>query len=372
MLAMKKAGYDVVATIGKDAELLEQKAGGVRILVVDGFSLKSPIKNLKLVRQWLEIVKREQPDVIYANRIPQFHFLAVVSDLTGVPLVFAQAGGVAKVCNLKPMYGKTPITYSLENIDVFVKSGFKDADVHVITNRIPGAIIEPTHRNHEDPLRLLAVGNIKEETLSGPISMIQLLQDNAARINISFVLQLAGRDISKEKTCQGALNDQIALANDILGPLGHVEHLGWVEDIETIQAEADVCIGKGRSVLQPAMQGKVSFVLAESGRLTRITEETFDNLYPFNFSGRGPQQDSTGDFLALFGPGETFQRYAYDAQMVATTVRQAYLDELAIDKLEQVYHDALSASIRPSWVVAISRTLCIYYERIKTKLGYCR
>ena len=100
MMAMKQAGHNVIATIGKDADLLRQKADGVKVFQIDNFSLKTPMKNFKLLKQWNNIIRSVKPDLIHANRIPQFRSLAVVSDITGVPLVFAQAGGVAGVLQL--------------------------------------------------------------------------------------------------------------------------------------------------------------------------------------------------------------------------------------------------------------------------------
>ncbi len=370
MLAMKKAGYEVVATIGQDAELLARKVNGVKIIEVESFSPRSPIKNLKLIPQWIGIIQREQPDIIHANNVAQFLFLAVVSDLTGVPLVFAQSGGVAQVYLLKPMYGKTPITYSLENNRVFIKSGFTEAEIHVITNRIPYSAMSSAKQNPKHPLRLLATGNIKSVTISGLLSLLHLLHNNVDRIRTPFVLQLAGQDVSKGKIYHDTLMKQIACVNHILETHGRVEHLGWVEDITTLQAEADVCIGKGRSVIQPAMHGKICFVLAESGRLTRVTRETFENLYEFNFSGRGSQLDSTEEFLALFASGDTLQKYKNEAQMVETTVREAYLDELVTHKLEQAYRDALARPIKPSRVAALFRILRIYSEGMKKTLSH--
>lgn len=370
MMVMKQAGHDVVATIGDDADLLRQKADGVEVVQIDNFILKKPLKILSLITQWIKIIRSVEPDLIHANRIPHFRFLAVVSDITGVPLVFAQAGGVASLSNLIPMYGKTPICYSIENKRTFIKAGFMPEEVNVIANRIPALKAIENKQPAGLPVKILFTGNIKKVTVQGIIALLKHIEEMAAQIKVPFLIQIAGKDISHGKIYHEEVTRQILATNSALGERGSVKHLGWVEDIESIQASADICTGKGRSVIQPAMSGKICFVIAETGRMTRVSKETFANLYDFNFSGRGDQKDCGSDFLGILNDISTHAKLKEEADAVATIVCDAYLADKAKDKLEYAYTQALKTqSNSPQRFVAIKRFLYIYSTWIKSKLS---
>lgn len=369
LMAMQQAGHEVMATIGKDADILREKVGGVKVVNIDRFSVKKPLKNISLLKQWVQIVRSEKPDLIHANRITQFLFLAVVSDLTGVPLMFAQAGGVANVHNLTSMYGKTPICYSLENKFAFIRAGFRADDIHVIANRIPALRTKSDRCSPNSPIKILFTGNIKKVTVQGLLGLLRLIGSRAAHFQVPFLLQLAGHDITPGRIYHGHVAEQIARVNTALGEKGHVEHLGWVEDIELLQASADICIGKGRSVVQPAMAGKISFVISESGRLTHVTRETFERLFEFNFSGRGEQIDSNTDFLRLLGERVGFAELSAEAKNVAPVVRKAYLAEGATEKLEYAYKQALGTQPSgPRRIKAVKRFMQIYLGWARSKM----
>jgi len=369
MMVMKQAGHDVVATIGDDADLLRHKADGVEVKQVDNFSLKSPMKNFKLIKQWNSIIRSVKPDLIHANRTTQFRFLAVMSDLTGVPLVFCQAGGVASLSNLIPMYGKTPVCYSMENKRTFIKAGFNSNEVNVIANRIPDLKNSKNHQPTHLPIKILFTGNIKTVTVQGLLALLKHIEVIAKQIKVPFLLQIAGQDISPGRVYHEVVARQILATNNALGERGSVEHLGWVEDIERLQASVDICIGKGRSVIQPAMAGIICFVIAETGRLSLVSKENFANLYEFNFSGRGDQKDCGSDFLGILSDISTYAKLKDKADEVAPTVRDAYLADKAKDKLEQAYTQAFKTqSNSPQRFVSIKRFLFIYSTWIKSKL----
>lgn len=370
MQTMKEAGHEVVATIGRDADVLRRLSGGIRIITVREFLLDKPFRNLVLIKQWLKILESEKPDVIHANRTNQYRFLGVVSDLTGIPLVFAQAGGVALPTDLRPLLGKTPVGYSLENKKTFVSAGFEAQTVHVISNRMHSLNDSAaSHRELGKSISILLTGNIKGSTVNG---MMKLLRNLASigHAHRRFRLLIAGQDITPNKNFDRQVAKQIALTNKSLIRDGFVEHLGWVDDIGPIQASSDICIGKGRSVIQPAMAGKVCFVLAESGRLTRVSLATFDSLYEYNFSGRGDQRDDSAEFFALFTEGSIWRKAYQEAKDVQSKVREYYLAEGAKDKLLAAYNDALYTQEKePSLRKSVNRFARIYIEWIRFKVS---
>ena len=344
MMLLKNNGYDVMATIGDDLEELQKLAVGIRIIPVTNFMRVKGFKLFNTIRRWVKLINSEKPDIIYSNRIPQFKFLAVVSDLTGVPLVFAQAGGEANKRNFITMKGKTPIAYSMENKKVFVDAGFSENKIHVISNRISQSISnkgEAGFIHGPNCLNVLMVGNIKSATINGYINFFEFLKNNSNIINTPFCLKIAGKDISPESAYESVISGTIAAINKSLQNTGKIEAPAWIENIQAIQVKSDVVIGKGRSVIEPAMAGKVCFVLAETGRLTRISPDTFHSLYEHNFSGRGQQQDNTNDFLQILQEGINNQ-IAKQAKQVALYIENAYLLDYAKEKLVAAFAEAMS------------------------------
>ncbi|WP_045217635.1 hypothetical protein [Desulfonatronovibrio magnus] len=361
MMAMKQAGHNVIATIESDAELLRQKSKGVKVFEVDNFSTMTPIKNFYIIKKWTNIINAVKPDLIHANRKPQFRFLAVVSDLTGVPLVFVQPGGVTNIFSIKSMYRKTPVCYSLENKRSFIHAGFLPSEINVISNRIKAFHVSKFHSHTGFPVKILFTGNIKRGTVQGLCKFLEHIKEISGQIKVPFLLYIAGQDTSPGRIYHEIVATKIFETNRALSGKGNIENLGWVEDIEKLQASMDICIGKGRSVIQPAMAGKICFVIAETGRLTRVSNKTFQSLYEFNFSGRGDQEDCRSDFLALLSDYSCLAKLMEESDSVAPKVCDFYLAENAKEKLEYVYAQALKTqSKRPQRSNAIKRYIFLY------------
>jgi hypothetical protein len=373
MLLLKRAGYDVVATIGQDYEKLQTLSEGIRIIPIinfNGLNFWSLINN---IYTWQKLLAIEVPEIIYSNRIPQFRFLAVVSDFSGIPLVFAQAGGIAKVNTLLPMKGKVPVCYSLENKKVFVAAGFSERKVHVISNRISQSASHKGKaelQQKTDCLKILMVGNIRDVTINGYLHFLSLLLKNAAIVKNTFNLKIGGKDISPEGTYKIELSEKIIALNNSLKGIGIIEHPSWIENIQSVQAKSNVIIGKGRSVIEPAMQGKVCFVLAETGRLTKISPATFQSLYEYNFSGRGNQKDNTDDFLQILKKGVSSE-LLNEAEQAAQLVKDAYLLDYAKEKIEEALSDALRIKKKNKFkrcFCGVTRFVLIFLLIVKNKL----
>ena len=349
MLAMQQLGHEVVATISKDAEVLRGLINCIKVIEIDRFQVQKPFHNLTVLRQWIHALKAENPDIIHANRTTQSRFLGVASDWVGIPLVFAQAGGEAKLVNLRPLLGKTAICYSLENKKTFIESGFKQDAIHVIANRIH-AIEELGFISNLStyPKNVLLTGNIKKGTAIGLLTFLKNFEFAGLNLESEFLLQIAGKDITPNKAYHDQIIDQIVKTNIALAGSGKVEHLGWVDDIVNIQDAADICIGKGRSIIQPAISGKVCFVLAETGKLTRVSAETFDSLYEYNFSGRGNQRDDSLEFFNILSGASAWHNAQQDAAVVQPRILEAYLAEGAKDKLLAAYSYAFANQERKS------------------------
>ncbi len=340
---VKRHGHDVVATIGWEFETLRKLAPDIRIHKVSNFKRFNILANIKIVHRWIKLLREEKPDLIYSNLPVQFIGLAIVADISGVPLVFAQAGGEANKRLIRFMRGNIAIVYSQENMQAFIEAGFVESDVHLISNRIP---LKRKDRDIDDdfikpPLTILLVGNIKRETIKGVTWILDQIGKWGRSCHLLFEVHIAGKDASSREIYAKILLRQIERAEDSLEGHGKIEWLGWVDDIEDLQLAHDICIGKGRSVIQAAMYGKTCYVLSEEGRLTRICPDNFESLCMYNFSGRGPQRDDSEDLKSLLTDAPTKNPFHADAIAVQSMVREAYLDEYAHPKLMRAYEAAL-------------------------------
>lgn len=369
LLAVKENGHQVIATISDEIDVLKSKIEDVRVIKAEKFSKDKPLMNIRIIFKWLRLLRKEKPDIIYSNRVPQFRFLSVVSDISGIPLVFAQAGGEAIEHTIRLMKGKTPIVYSKENIKTFVKAGFKQNEVHLISNRIPlpqNSIIN-SDKTKDNILRILIVGNIKKGTISGLMHILDLIEMHSDSYKIPFQIRIAGQDISEGKTYHNTIQDKIKTTNNKITGIGEIKHLGWVENIEDEISTCDIVIGKGRSVLQSAMLGKVCFVISEEGVLTSIQQDSFYSLYEYNFSGRGLQNNNTADFLNLLQERATFGTLQNLASNVVNTIKDAYFEVFAYQKLINSFDIASNTRAR-FFFVGILRFFRIYLLPLELRI----
>ncbi len=340
---VKNHGHDVLATIGRDIETLRQLAPNLRICEIPNFTYFNVFANLAVARKWLKLLRTEKPDIVYANRPAQFIGLVIVADISGIPLVFAQAGAEANKRLIRFMRGNIAVVYSLENLQTFIETGFAKSDVHVISNRIPlkRKDVDIDDGSIKPPLKLLFVGNIKRETIKGVTWLINQIGKWGKSCQLPFEFHIAGKDVSHGQIYAKGLSKLIRNIEACLGNHGKIAWLGWVDEIEDLQLAHHICIGKGRSVIQAAMYGKTCFVLSEEGRLTRVCPDNFESLCMFNFSGRGPQRDDSEDIKTLLTEAPARNPFHADAVAAQSMVREAYLDEYAYPKLMQAYEAAL-------------------------------
>lgn len=370
---VKAAGYEVLATIDEDYEELSKLVNDTPVIKIKNFRAFNPFDTIKTIVQWIKLLNTHKPSLIYSNSIPQSKFLSIIADLSGTPLVYAQAGGVARKDTLKIMTGTVPVAYSAENKRVFLEAGFANESIHVISNRISQSAkysIYETRIKEPDSIRVLITGNIKSFTINGYLNFLSSLKERRRHIKKQFNVIIAGKDVSGNNKYQQSIIEMIDDTNDIIKGLGAIAYPCWVDNIQAIQAKSDIIIGKGRSVIEPAMKAKVCFVLAESGVLTRISPDSFHSLYEYNFSGRGSQKDNTNDFFQILEKG-IMPKFYQDAQEASLLIQKEYLVDFAQEKLERAFSDALKTK-KHVWPFrlgsATKKLLLIYLLAVKTRL----
>lgn len=368
--SVKENGVDVLATISSDYFELAKKLPNVKIIRVDRIAFNNPIRLLINLRNWYKIIQKENPEIIHTNRVPHFVFFAIVSDLTGTPMVFSQAGGIAQASIIKIIIDKVPIVYSLENKDKFIEAGYKDNEINVISNRIKinnSHKIEISNFNAKNILKILFVSNLKRVTINGVLSFLELIENQSHNTNMQCLIQFAGKDTSVGNEYLDDFIKKIELINSNTSHNRRINYLGWIENIEELIDSHDVIIGKGRSVLQAALKGKICFVISENGELTRINKSNFNELYYYNFSGRGLSLDNNNDFIKMITDDNEVNKFSYEAIIVKDDIENAYSVINAYSKLRIVYDYAISKKKKKSFVRALIRCFKYYIVLFKYK-----
>jgi|GEM_PF-2947551 len=360
---MYNSGHEVVAVIGKDSQQLSHLAPYLRILNVPPFDFKNIFKNLWLVMTWVRVVRLEKPDLIHSCRPSHYSFLAVVSDITGIPLVFSQAGGKVEPHIIKVVKGKVAICYSKENVCDMLDLGFDPKSIFLVSNRIKLNYRGKGYSSITGD-KILVLGNIKRQTIGGIVSLLQRISD-AANKGDRFYLCIAGADKSEDEEYSKILNSYIFDINNKLGRKS-IEYRGWVNDFSNLTEEFSIFVGKGRSIIEPCMLGNVGYVISEKGRLTRIREETVEDLYHYNFSGRGNLQDDSAEFDSLIKGICNHREIIKDAKNVRLTLSRLYNSEYSACKLEKVYRHAFNENDGKSRKAkAFLRLLNLYFQFFK-------
>jgi len=366
---MAANGHTVLAVISETDSAFFFDGVDCKVTYLPRFYTRRPIRSLISVFRYVKLVRQERVEAICANRGVNSQFLGLVSDLCRIPIVNAQPGRMVLPHAIRAHLDKHYIVYSDENAAAFSAAGFPDTNVFVVRNRIP-CLSTPVgvQTTHNDRRIITVTGNIKEDTLKGILWLLELLEKNIDRVRRKMKVYIAGQVLPQSAADSTRFYHVLESVKRSVEPWCVVEYLGWVHDIAALHAKSDICIGKGRSVIQPAMMGKVSFVLSDAGVLYRCKKETFEKLGYYNFSGRGWIEDrdlAIREFMDVLGDDNALSRYKQDALELSSTIQREYATQGGKDKLENIFQIAKEAQEGSYGVLnAIKRFLRIYYYAV--------
>lgn len=337
----KKLGYKVVATIGHKSDLKLLEKEGIECKLVKNFRTLNPLNVIINIISRVKLYNNLKPDLIFSNRPTQYKYLSVVSDITGIPMLVAQAGGIARYHNIKSIMGKKAIVYSKENRDTFKKEKFPESNIFIIPNRIE-LKSRSKYSDNIDKVIITLTGNISFKTYNGINYILEYFEKHGNDIENKFLLRFAGADRSKEDKYISLLNEKANKINNTLSDKGEIKFLGWVSEIINLQSKSHICIGKGRSILTAVLLGKVSYVISEKGMVTRVTPKSYKNLSYYNFSGRGPQTNNADELLKSINNKSVFNKHKIDAKNTVSLTSKDYLISNGEDKFNSALKSAIS------------------------------
>jgi hypothetical protein len=346
-LLLKQNGHEIIAVIAEKEYGDFFDNTGFEVSHLPRFYTKYLFKNINLIYKYCKLIKQKNIDIIYTNRVLQSLFLSIVSDVSKVPILNARAGGFGISETVKTHKDKHYIVYSEENLKTFRKFGFSENKLYLLRNRIP--IPNTKHVNDLPPnneIIITVTGSIKQDTLNGILWLLTYIEEIVTKAHMKYQINFAGGNILKTDEEKTKFKKALSHAQQALPSNLKISHLGWVNNITVLQAQSHICIGKGRSVIQPAMLGKISFVISEKGTLYRCKQDNYNDLLYYNFSGRGiinEENNSLSEFKELLSNNNSYLKYQKEAKVLVQKFKEDYATEYAQDKLEEIIRNVKSS-----------------------------
>lgn len=375
-LLLQENGHEIVAVISEKKCDPFFSNTGFEINHLPRFYTRYISRSIRLIFKYHKLIKQKKIDLIYSNRVEQCQFLSIVSDISNVPILNARAGGTDISDLVRIQKDKHYIVYSDENLIRFKDLGFNNNQLFLLRNRIP----IPTSHNQEkivnnNEVVITLIGTIKEETICGLLWFLRFIEVNAKHSDIQYKVYLAGGNRLKTERDVIRFEEALYKTQSKIPENWSITHLGWVDNITQLQSQSQICIGKGRSVVQPAMIGKITFVISESGTLYRCKKDSYSNLQFFNFSGRGTIREirsSLSEFKELISDRNSMEMYHEEAKKMILKFKEDYATDYAKEKLEEIIKYVKdNQKIKFRYYMAIKKLAQIYsyttFNKIKKK-----
>jgi len=364
---VNKCGVDVGAVINRESALFTDLSENVRVFKVQGFQVRNLVGNVFAFFDYYKLIKEYNPDIVYSNRSPNTIFLAVLSDFLCFKLIVGQAGGRPLANDVNVIKDKPIIVYSKESYEDFIRYGISKQNIYYIPNRMTGIDDAICDKSERKEMNLLYVGNIKRQTYSGLNHLMDDTVKDALRYKQKVYLRIAGDLVGKETDKMLAnLKNKIDKCNALLRGYGRIDWVGWVDNVCELQGNSDVCFGKGRSIIEPAMSGKVCYVVCESGKLVRVKKNILNVLEKYNYSGRG-MNDIEDDSYMMF---ESLDILRMEAEECMTKISDTYHVKGSGDKLCEVFVKVdKEEKVELNVLQGLQRLSDIYRERIASKIN---
>ncbi len=253
-------------------------------------SEKSFFNVIKITLTLFNLIKKHKSRVLISTSRTDFGVCRAVCKATGSAFLPIIPGGkISKNAkNLSSVKKERFICFSFENKEALMANGIPNKNISVVSNRIK--VIPDlewrryySEKSENQPIEILLVSRLDPEHKEG----IMLFMDRLSKYKGKIILNIAG-----DGTCANEYHDY---AKKIDKENKFIKFLGFVKDMDSVIRRSDIIIGKGRSVLTPIMTNRIGFVLGYDGGITVCNEETFDELYRYNFSGRNSTHTLSDD-----------------------------------------------------------------------------
>lgn len=254
-----------------------------------------PLRAREAVRAWgwlrryHRILADERPAVVLSNRWPHAWALRSPTQQLGIRLIFAQAGAVTIPWRIAAVQADGLIFYSKEARESAEWATGKAS--WVIENRIP-RLAAPAHASPEPTARSRGGGRVcvVNNLYHGNRHGLEALLQQVARERAQLLARQARIEVVGEVMIPAPRTNRVAegLADASDRADLPVHWAGFRAVPAEYVAGSDLVLGKGRSVLEPVVNGLVpGCVLSERGHLFPVRGDLLEELATSNMSGRG-------------------------------------------------------------------------------------
>ena len=349
--ALKKCSYNDIEcmTHNNDNQLMAdfEKEVNRMILRISPGELFNNRKYISAFKEYFweyKYIRSQKPDLVIALEQINGALYSIICRKLGIPLIIYIPGGEIK--HLEPYSDSWQdcevICFSLENSDMITKH-FSDAHTNVISNRIDiqnrFQDIETHYMVPQTGINFLIVSRLDSDKIKSIYSVLNTLSKCAAedlRINV----RIAGSGSKKEEVT--------AFCDMLQTDCFRIQMLGQVHNLTEHFKWAHIIAGKARSVIEPIMMNRIGCIIGEDGKMEFCSEENFDNLYHYNFSGRHlfieDSYTEMYEMLTKITKGQINKSFVLGNADMAI---QQYSTEFLPDKLKRVL-DKFPKSIHPN------------------------
>lgn len=273
---------------------------GIKTKDFENFKVYRPITNIINLNKLYKAITSYAPDIIIATGT-ECYSLRLLKDFIDVPVVYMWQGGVVHYVLPKFLKDESIILFSKENVDQMVNYGYDEKNVYLISNRIhvPDMVnlcreVSPVNKKcYEKSIKCALISRIDTDKIKSIKYTLDIFN--------SIALDNVYLDIIGDGE---RMEDVKKICNEINNKHGKevITLKGYVSDVNKIIHKYDVFFGKGRSVIEPILHGKIGIVVSEDNKMCICDDNSFEELWYYNFSGRNLSKTTSEEELAeLFG-----------------------------------------------------------------------
>lgn len=275
----KKNGHAVIAIGEYSTSQQKYMESGIKTFNIPYFSIKRIIRNFISIKQLINIINDEKPDIIHATSygIVPSKFVAMIYK---IPIMFSVAGGKAPNHIFE---NEKLIVYSQENKNDLKRFGINGSKIDVISNRlkIDDADVFDTsiYKETIKDINLLLISRLDEGVIKSVYNIIDITVYLASHFE-NLTLTIIGN---------GELHEIITSKADAINKKADkeiIKVMGFVDSPRMYIYNSHLVFGKGRSIIESILNNRISFVIGENNDISICSTESVSNLYEYNFSGR--------------------------------------------------------------------------------------
>lgn len=347
---IKRRGHEVIMVSAGGVYQKEVEEAGIKHYCVS-LNSKTPTALLSSKKLLKEIIRKEKPDVVHSHaRIPGF-VLDMVHKELGKPFVFVTTAhwtfDTSFLMKKLTRWGDKTLAVS-EDLKKYLLRYYpevKEENIYISINGIDGGKFSkdtpgdgPAREFDLTPgaKKIVYVSRLNPAVCAPAYGIIEKIDKINAAVPGVEVIIVGGGD------CLEDMTRKAEEANKRLGRRAIIM-AGPRTDINEIHANADVCVGVSRAILEPMIMEKKCVVAGQEGYIGILTPDKLDMSIKCNFTCRGYDKlDAdilSDDIIKLFNMDEKQSKEVTD---YGKSVVETYysVKKMADDNLA-MYYDAL-------------------------------